>query len=79
MNIKDIETGMQVRTASTLNNAFRSGVRTEYLDARKEGAIGTVVDWVPGFPEVKEVWYVKHSGKQGESIAAYRYSELNPV
>ena len=75
MNIADLKTGLRVRV-TTLGSTGGWTVHARHLDARREGAEGTVTGFVPGHGG--DVWWVRHTDPITE-FGAYSFTELEPL
>ncbi len=73
MDISRIRKGLTVKTADTLGTTKGFIMDPSYKAARRSGAVGQVVNYVPGHGG--DVWYVQHND-DGE-IAAYAYNEFS--
>ncbi len=72
MNLNDVKTKLKVKI-TRLESTTGMLIKKEYLDNRKLGAVGEIVNWVPGHGG--DVWWVKHDS--GE-VAAYCFTEFDP-
>jgi len=71
------ENGTKVRIADKIDPPEECGgflVHQRHLLARKPGAVGEYVGWVPGAGG--DLWWIKH---EDGSIGAYMFTEVNDL
>lgn len=74
MNCSDVRPQLRVRTIA-LESTDGLIAAPAYLDARKTGVLGTVVNALPGHGG--DVWLVSHDNSA--EMAVYAYTELEPA
>ncbi|HBI25646.1 MAG: hypothetical protein UT41_C0001G0234 [Candidatus Wolfebacteria bacterium GW2011_GWC2_39_22] len=70
MNSNQVKEGISIKTTA-LKSTKGMLVKHEYLAARKAGATGIVMGFVPGHGG--DVWWIKH---EDGSIGAYCFNEF---
>lgn len=71
-NVNDVKPGMNVKI-TRLEKTDGMFIKQEYLDRRKAGEVGTVLNYVPGHGG--DVWWIR----QSNGIAAYSFTEFDPA
>jgi hypothetical protein len=74
MDVDAIKPGLRVRTNATLGGTGGMFVHSKHLTARRTGAEGVAIQYVPGHGG--DVWSVRHD--DGD-IAVYVFSEIEPA
>ncbi len=73
MDCSKVTRGLLVRTKGVDKSTGGMLVPLKHLEARAEGVVGTVMNYVPGHGG--DVWFVQHD--TGE-IAVYTFNEFEP-
>ena len=77
MDANDLKPNLRVRVVA-VGSSRGLLINAKHLDVRREGATGTLRDWVPGHGG--DIWFVEHDTEPGEptEIGAYMFTELEP-
>ena len=73
MELSEVKTGLKIRTTK-LGTTKGMLIQESYLDARRPGADGAVLGYVPGHGG--DVWWVEH---EDGTVAAYTFYEFGPL